>query len=254
MKKRIAVKVGTSTLTEGSKSISRKKIEDIASQLKELQSDYDILFISSGAVAAARDFDKIDGSTANIENKSALSAIGQPLLMQLYMEVFQATGLKTAQCLVTHYDFEKESSRENTENTLSSLLKHGYIPIINENDTVAVEEIIVGDNDKLSALVADLMDVETLIIASDIDGIFDSNPHMNPDAKLIENVSNLEDIQQFVQEKDNGLGTGGMTSKINAMKICSKKNIEVLIINGGVQFFIKKALNKEISFTRFKAK
>jgi len=149
------------------------------------------------------------------------------------------------------YDFEIQSSRENTFKTITDLLEHNYIPIINENDTVAVEELVLGDNDKLSALVAVLMEVDKLIIASDIDGIFDSNPHLNPNAKLIKEVSDLESIKKFIQELDNGLGTGGMTTKIKAMEICEGKNIEVYIVNGGTQFFIKKTLLEEIPFTRF---
>lgn len=251
MKKRIAVKIGTSTLTGGTENISRGKIEDIARQLVELQEEYEIIIISSGAIAAAKQFDKLSTPDNLVTSKQALSAIGQPKLMQLYNEVFADFGLKTAQCLMTHYDFEIKSSKENTFKTITDLLKHNYIPIINENDTVAVEELELGDNDKLSALVAVLMNVDQLIIASDIDGIFDANPHLNPDAKLIKEVSNLDSIKQFVQEVDNGLGTGGMTTKIKAMEICEGKNIEVYIVNGGVKFFIQKTLLNQIPYTRF---
>ena len=251
MKKRIAVKIGTSTLTGGTENISRGKIEDIARQLLELQDEYEIILISSGAIAAAKQFDKLSTPDNLVTSKQALSAIGQPKLMQLFNEVFADFGLKTAQCIMTHYDFEIQSSRENTFKTINDLLEHNYIPIINENDTVAVEELVLGDNDKLSALVAVLMEVDKLIIASDIDGIFDSNPHLNPNAKLIKEVSDLKSIKKFIQELDNGLGTGGMTTKIKAMEICEGKNIEVYIVNGGTQFFIKKTLLEEIPFTRF---
>lgn len=251
MKKRIAVKIGTSTLTEGTDRISRGKLEDIARQLVELQNEYEIILISSGAVAAARQFDKLSLPENLVTSKQTLSAIGQPRLMQLYYEVFSDFGLKTAQCLMTHFDFDNPKSRENTYNAVNDLLKHNYIPIVNENDVVAVEELVLGDNDKLSALVAVLMNADQLIIASDIDGIFDSNPNLNPDAKLIENVSSLEEIEQYVQDVENGLGTGGMQSKINAMKICQGKNIEVFIVNGGVQFFIQKTLASEIPYTKF---
>lgn len=251
MKKRIAIKIGTSTLTEGTDRISRGKLEDIARQLVELQNDYEIILISSGAVAAARQFDKLSTPENLVTSKQALSAIGQPRLMQLFNEVFHDFGLKTAQCLMTHYDFDNPTSRENTFNTIENLLKHDYIPIVNENDTVAVEEIVLGDNDKLSALVAVLMKANQLIIASDIDGIFNANPNINPNAKLIEEVKNLEDIKPFVQDVENGLGTGGMKSKINAMEICQGNNIEVFIVNGGVKFFIEKTLKAEIPFTKF---
>lgn len=254
MKKKIAVKIGTSTLTEGTTSISRDKIENIVLQLKALQDEYDIILISSGAIAAARDFQKSTDDPRVITNKSALSAIGQPLLMQIYMEEFQKHDLQAAQCLVTHFDFEKQSSRKNTYRTMRDLLRHGYIPIINENDTVAVEEISVGDNDTLSALVADLMDVDTLIIASDIDGIFDSNPHKNPNAKLISDVSSVDDVRKYVDDVKSRLGTGGMASKINAMDICALKEIEVFIVNGQHPLFIKDTLSGKLKGTRFQQK
>jgi len=254
MKRRIAVKIGTSTLTLGTKIISRGKMEDIARQIIELQDEYDVILISSGAIAAAKQFDKLntDDNDDLVTSKQALSAIGQPKLMQLYNEVFTDFGLKVAQCLVTHHDFDNPISREHTYNTVTTLLAHGYIPIINENDTVAVEELgILGDNDTLSALVAVLMDVEKLIIASDIDGIYDSNPHTNPDAELIKEVTDVEDVKPFIEELENGLGTGGMTTKIRAMEICEGNNIEVYIVNGSTEFFIKKTLEKNMPYTRF---
>lgn len=143
--------------------------------------------------------------------------------MQIYSEVFADFNLKIAQCLMTYRDFENEVSRMNTSNTINELLLHQYIPIINENDTVAVEELILGDNDMLSALVANLIDADKLLIASDIDGLYDKNPKLYPDARLLEEISDLESIGQYIEEQDNGLGTGGMTSKINAVKICYQK-------------------------------
>ncbi len=251
MKPVIVLKIGTSTLTAGTENISRGKIEDISRQILELKEKYSVILVSSGAIATARQFIKLSNSDKNIEVKSALSAIGQPKLMQIYMEVFADFGLNAAQCLLTHYDLSGEESRANTKATISDLLKHDYIPIINENDTVAVEEIILGDNDKLSAMVAELVSAEKLVIASDIDGIFTGNPKLDPDAKLVEEVSSIEEMKGYIQELDNGLGTGGMQSKIHALEICEGNGIEVLIVNGGVQFFLRKALNGEIKFTRF---
>lgn len=247
----IVLKVGTSTLTNGTDSISRGKIEDISRQILELQEDYSVILVSSGAVAAARQFDKLNDPSKLVKNKPPLSAIGQPKLMQIYMEVFADFGLNASQCLLTHYDLQGTESRENTKKTLIDLLNHDYIPIINENDTVAVEEIILGDNDKLSAMVAVLMDANKLVIASDIDGIFDSNPNLNKDAKLIEEVHNINEVRKYVEDVDNGLGTGGMASKIHALEICEGSGIEVYIVNGGVEFFLHKALHDEIPYTKF---
>ena len=252
MKPIIVLKIGTSTLTAGTENISRGKIEDISRQILELKEKYNVILVSSGAIATARQFIKLSGSKKQIDNKSALSAIGQPKLMQIYMEVFADFGLHAAQCLLTHYDLNGSESRTNTKSTIADLLKHDYIPIINENDTVAVEEIILGDNDKLSAMVAELVGAKKLVIASDIDGIFTGNPNLNPNAQLIEKVESIEAIKSYIQDIDNNLGTGGMQSKIHALEICEGKNIEVLIVNGGIQFFLRKALKGQIKCTKFK--
>mgnify|MGYP001198675810 FL=1 len=251
MKPIIVLKIGTSTLTAGTENISRGKIEDISRQILELKKEYRVILVSSGAIAAARQFIKLNKVNTPVNNKSALSAIGQPKLMQIYMEVFNDFGLHAAQCLLTHYDLRGNDSRVNTQNTINDLLKHDYIPIINENDTVAVEEIVLGDNDKLSAMVAELVGADKLVIASDIDGIFNGNPNLNPDVKLIEEVKSIDEIKPFIQDIENGLGTGGMESKIQALEICEGTNTEVIIVNGGIQFFLRKALNKEIKFTTF---
>lgn len=251
-KPRIVLKIGTSTLTAGTQNISRGKIEDIARQILELKVKYDVLIVSSGAVAAARQFDKLNDPSKLVENKPSLSAIGQPKLMQLFIEVFSDYGLQACQCLLTHFDFEGEDSRHNTKTTITDLLYHDYIPIINENDTVAVEEIILGDNDKLSAYVSVLMEAEKLFIASDIDGIFDANPKLNPDAKLVKEVKSPQEVRKYVEDVENGLGTGGMESKINALEICAGNGIEVYILNGGIEYFLLKAFNDEIPYTVFK--
>jgi len=251
MKSKIVVKIGTSTLTAGTNKISRGKIEDIARQIEKLKDSYDIILVSSGAIATARQFVNIKAWDNIVTSKQALSAIGQPRLMQIYSEVFGDFDLKIAQCLMTYRDFENEVSRQNTRNTINELLTHNFIPVINENDTVAVEELILGDNDKLSALVANLIDAEKLIIASDIDGLFDKNPKLYPDATLISEISDLEKIDQFIEEKDNGLGTGGMSSKISAVKICFEKQIVVYIVNGSKRNFIEDSLNEKMAFTKF---
>ncbi len=251
MKKIIVLKIGTSTLTAGTDRISRGKIEDLARQIEVLKKQYHIILVSSGAIATARQFISISGWNKLVPSKQAMSAIGQPILMQIYNEVFRDFNIKTAQCLMTYRDFENPNSRRNTMNTIQELLKHDYLPIINENDTVAVEEIILGDNDKLSALVASLVDAKALFLASDIDGVFDKNPHKHKDARLIPSISDLEQVSQYIEEKPNGLGTGGMTSKIQAARICFEKNIDVFIVNGGRTNFLVDALEEKIPYTRF---
>ncbi len=251
MKQKIVVKIGTSTLTAGTNRISRGKLEDIARQLVNLKDGYDIILVSSGAIATAKQFINIQGWENAVASKQAMSAIGQPKLMQLYSEVFGDFDLRIAQCLMTYRDFENGESRNNTLNTVNELLRHGFIPIINENDTTAVEELVLGDNDKLSALVATLLKADKLIVASDIDGLYDKNPSLNKDAKLIEEVTDLEDVKQFVQERENGIGTGGMTSKIKAVEICFAHGIEVCLVNGSRNGFIEEVLGGTGVFTRF---
>jgi glutamate 5-kinase len=250
MKSKLVIKIGTSTLTAGTNRISRGKIEDIARQIEKLQADYDIILVSSGAIATARQFVNVQGWDNIVQSKQALSAIGQPKLMQMYSEVFSDFNLRIAQCLMTYRDFENEVSKTNTRNTINELLAHHYIPVINENDTVAVEELILGDNDQLSALVAILMEAGKLIIASDIDGLFDRNPKLHSNARLILEISHLESVSGDIEEIENGLGTGGMTSKIRAAKICLEKQITVYIVNGSKPDFIIDSLNETINFTR----
>jgi glutamate 5-kinase len=251
MKKRLVLKIGTSTLTGGTKLISRGKVEDIGRQILALRDEYDIVLVSSGAIAAAKQRINIIDPGKIVESKQAMAAIGQPLLMRIYHEIYADFGIKTAQCLMTYRDFENETSRRNTLNTINELIKYEYIPIINENDTTAVEEIILGDNDKLSALVAALIKADLLVIASDIDGVFDKNPHLHPDAKLITEIKDIEEAKKLIEERDSGLGTGGMNSKLQAAAICHKENIPMWIVGGGRSNFLVDALAGKIPCTRF---
>lgn len=251
MKKKLVLKIGTSTLTAGTKLISRGKIEDIGRQILALREDYDFVLVSSGAIATAKQYLNLSGAEKLIESKQAMAAIGQPLLMRIYNEIFSDFGIRTAQCLMTYRDFENETSRKNTINTITELIKYEYVPIINENDTTAVEEIILGDNDKLSALVAALIRADLLVLASDIDGLFDKNPHLHRDARLIPEIRNIAEAKNLVEERNSGLGTGGMNSKLEAAMICQKENIETRIVNGGASNFLINALNGEIACTKF---
>ena len=240
-------------MTAGTNRISYAKIEDIARQIVALKNNYKIVLVSSGAIATAKQFIDISGYDKRVDSKQAMAAIGQPKLMKIYDEIFSSFGLKVAQCLMTYRDFENAISKTNTKHTLNKLLAHDYIPIINENDTVAIEEIMLGDNDKLSALVAVILEADLLVIASDIEGLYDQNPHLNKKAKLIKEVTNLERVKSFVKEKNSLLGTGGMTSKIQAARICAKEKVEMWIVDGGKNNFLINALQDKISFTKFKA-
>ena len=252
IKKVLIVKIGSSTLTAGSNRISRGKIEDVARQLLQLKSEYKIALVSSGAIATARHFIDVN-QWGNSDSKQALAAIGQPILMQIYNEIFRDFGLKSAQCLLTYKDFTHVEAQANVKNTLHDLLNNGFIPIINENDTTAIDELIFGDNDKLSAYVANLLKADVLILASDIDGLFNKNPHKHQDAELITEINDLTTCSQYIDENENGeqLGTGGMTSKLQAAEICLRSQTEMWIVNGNKNNFILNSINNKSKFTKF---
>ncbi|MFT4760153.1 MAG: glutamate 5-kinase [Paraglaciecola sp.] len=250
MKKRIILKIGSSTLTKGTNHISRGKIEDLARQILALREKYDFILVSSGAVATAKQFVQLAGGNP-IEVKQALAAIGQPVLMKIYQEIFYDFGLKVAQCLLNYRDFDNENSKTNTINTVNVLLENNYIPIFNENDTVATEEIKFGDNDKLGAMTANLLTANLLILASDIDGLFDDDPKQNPNCQLIEIVQNLENVKSLAVDSLSAHGTGGMKSKLAAAEICQKAGVEMWIVNGGKENFMVDAMHGIIPFTKF---
>ena len=252
MKRKIILKIGSSTLTRGTDQISRGKIEDLARQILVLKKDYDIILVSSGAIATARQFLELSGGNT-IAVKQALAAIGQPILLKIYQEVFGDFGLQVAQCLLHYQDFDRAQSKENIINTIEVLLENGYIPIINENDTVATEEIQFGDNDKLAALTATLLNVDLLLLASDIDGLYSGDPKTNQEVQLIEMVEDVSAVEHLAGNSISNHGTGGIRSKLLAAQICQEQDIEMWIINGNVENFAVKALNGEIAFTCFKA-
>lgn len=255
MKKKLVLKLGSSTLTNNSDKVSRGKIEDIARQILQLKKEYDIVLVSSGAIATARQFINLEGWNSKIESKQALSAIGQPILMKIYQEVFSDFGLRVGQCLLTHLDIQNEKFRENIINTIDALSQNNYIPIINENDTVAFEEIneieILGDNDRLSAYVASLMKADLLVLASDIDGLYTKNPNEHKDAVHIPIVNNINELKVEAGESSTSLGTGGMKTKIEAAKICKKNSIEMWIVNSVENDFLLKAKSGSAKFTKF---
>lgn len=250
-KKRIVIKLGSTTLTKGTARISRGKLEDIARQINELKEAYEIVIVTSGAIAAAKHYIELHRGNP-VAVKQALAAIGQPVLMRFYQEVFNDYGLKIGQCLLTYRDFENELSRSNTIDTINTLIENGYIPVINENDTIATDEIKFGDNDKLGALTAVLLHADLLILASDIDGVYDADPKSHPDAKLILQVMNPDEIEHLQHGSISSLGTGGIKSKIEAARICKAHGIEMWIVNGSHDDFAIHALKGLVPFTSFR--
>jgi len=248
-KKRVILKLGTSTLTRGTSHISRGKLEDIARQLDALKKDIDFIVVSSGAIAAAKQFVKIN-RTSTIEDKQALAAIGQPHLMRLFYEIFNEFNLPTSQCLLTYRDFDNDVSKTNIIHTIHCLLDNGYLPIINENDTTATEEIQFGDNDKLAALTAKLLEVDLLIMATNTNGLYSTDPNTSDDFETIKEISDLSTVTSMIGNTKSSQGSGGMKSKIQAAEIAQKANIETWLINGFEENFIINAMNGDSLFTK----
>jgi glutamate 5-kinase len=222
VKKRIVLKLGSNTLTQETDHISRGKIEDIGRQILTLQNDYEFILVSSGAIAVARQFVALDGQSiddTDVAAQQALAAIGQPQLMRVYHESFRDLGLRVSQCLLTHANFERQAPRQNIIDTINILCQHGYIPIINENDTVASDEIQFGDNDKLAALTAALIGADLCVIATNTNGICTRKSVEDGTFHTIESVSNIDNLRGEIANTKSTHGRGGMQSKIDAAKI-----------------------------------
>ena len=251
-KKRILLKIGSNTLTKETNQISRGKIEDIARQIATLKDDYEFIIVSSGAIAAAKQFVKLEHHGAEINVKQALAAIGQPHLMRIYQENFRELGLLTSQCLLSYSDFENVDAKANIKNTINVLVANNFIPIINENDTVATDEIQFGDNDKLAALTAALLQVDLLVIATNTDGIYTKESLAVNTPKTIESVKGTQSLQQEISSLKSSHGTGGMQSKIEAATIAQSAGIETWIVNGLRDNFITDAIKGISKHTKIK--
>lgn len=249
-KKRIVLKIGSNTLTKESNHISRGKIEDIAKQVALLKNQYEFIIVSSGAIAAAKQFVKLEGNGKEINVKQALASIGQLHLMRIYQENFRELGLFISQCLLSYSDFKSDSSKDNIVNTINILLKNDYIPIINENDTVATDEIQFGDNDKLAAMTAKLLKADLLLIATNTNGIYTRDSIEKKQPKTITSVISVEELVKEIADGKSSHGTGGMRSKVEAIKIANRANIETWILNGLEDDFIVRAVNDSSVFTK----
>jgi glutamate 5-kinase len=251
-KKRILLKVGSNTLTKETDNISRGKIEDIANQIAKLNDTCEFIIVSSGAIAVAKQFVKLESKQSEIFVKQALASIGQPHLIRIYQEIFREYGLLSSQCLLSYSDFEKQQSKNNIVNTINVLVNNNYIPIINENDTVATDEIQFGDNDKLAALTATLLNVDLLLIATNTNGVYTKESIKNNTPETIQEVKNFEDLKNEVVNSKSSHGSGGMGSKIEAAEISKNAQIETWILNGLEDNFITNAFENKVPFTKIK--
>ena len=231
---RVAIKVGTSTLAHATGRLNIRRVEELCRVLSDLKnSGHEVILVSSGAIGMGVGKLSLKERPRDIPTKQAAAAVGQCELMYTYDKLFSEYNHTVAQLLLTGADFRHDDRYHNFQNTMTRLLELDVLPIINENDTIATEEIKVGDNDTLSAMVAVSVQAERLILLSDIDGLYTADPHKDPDAKLIPVVEELTDeIMALAGDEGSALGTGGMKTKLHAAQLCVEAGCEMVIMNG----------------------
>lgn len=254
---RIVVKLGTSTLTAGTNQLSLPRLVDLARQIAEIRElEHDVVLVSSGAMATGREALGYPRLPKEIPAKQMLASVGQPRLMGHYERIFGLYGILVAQVLLTRDDLNRRRSYLNARNTLSALLAQRILPIVNENDTVATEEIRVGDNDNLSALVANLIDADTLVLLTDQPGLFSSDPRVDEDARLITEITS-DEIPEALWDAAGGkgsrLGTGGMITKLQAADLARRSGTRVVIAAGGGADILTRIANGQRVGTLFHA-
>ena len=253
---KIVVKVGTSTLTNGDGSLNIEKIKKIVSELSNLSDKgYDVVLVTSGAVGAGMGKLNMTERPKTLSEKQALASVGQVALTHLYQLLFQEYGKIIGQILLTRGDFSDRRRYLNARNVCNTLLKNKIIPIINENDAVVSNELKVGDNDTLSALVSGLIDADLLIILSDVQGLYNKNPQKYEDANLIEIVGKIDDdIKKIAGGEGSKFGTGGMITKIIAAEMATKIGTNMIIASGDDPKNISRIVEKENIGTLFTKK
>ncbi len=231
---RIVVKVGTSTLAHKTGHLNIRHIEELCKVISDLKNaGNEIILVSSGAIGMGVGKLSLSGRPEDMPTKQAAAAVGQCELMYTYDKLFSEYNHTVAQILLTGPDLQDKERYENIKNTMSRLLELGALPVINENDTVSTEEIAVGDNDTLGAIVAVCMNADLLVMLSDINGLYTADPHKYSDAQLINEVTEITpEIESLAGGKGSALGTGGMNTKISAAKLCMENGTDVVIANG----------------------
>ena len=255
--RRIAVKIGSSTLTHAETGkLNIRRIEKLCRTISDIKnSGTEVVLISSGAIAAGASKLTISHRDRSLAEKQALAAVGQPELMSLYERLFAAYGYNVGQILMTKEIVEDSHRFELARNTFTKLLELGCVPIVNENDSISTEEIRFGDNDTLSAIVAGVIGAQTLIILSDIDGLYSDDPHKNPDARLISQIDTIDDnVRAMCKGSAGSFSTGGMATKLHAAEIGWEHGVETVLINGEDPKLIYDVLMGEDIGTYFKRK
>jgi glutamate 5-kinase len=254
--KRIIVKVGTTILTlnaEQQISLNLRRMEKLSWVLTALRNEgKEIILVSSGAIAVGVERLNLKSRPRDTRGKQAASAVGQAVLMQIYQNFFSLYNQKVAQILLTRDVIEDEIRKLNARNTFFTLLSMNVIPIVNANDTISTDELDFSDNDTLSAYVACITNSELLIILSDIDGVYDSDPRENPGAKQIEDTRGVtEELMIMANESVSGFGTGGMITKLSAAKMATESGIDTIIASGSDPTVLFSIFNGEKNGTMF---
>ena len=230
-KSRWVVKAGSQMVCEGGPLLIRSWMHQVAALKRR---GVEIVWVTSGAIAGAVERTGFRSPNRSIAEKQALSAIGQPLIMDLYNLALQSVGCMGAQALLTYDDFKNSTRKKNLENTLVQLMKWNAIPILNENDVISTEEIQFGDNDSLSAKVARLLKADRLVVLTDVEGLFDKDPKKHKDARIIHHLASVSDqqLRQVVPKGGSVRGTGGMYSKLRAAREALEGGIETWLVKG----------------------
>ena len=251
--KRIVIKVGSSTITYGTGKRNFSRIDRLAREIADLANQgKEIILVSSGAVAVGVDRLGLSAKPKTIPGKQAAAAVGQGVLMHTYEKIFAEYGQIVAQVLLTRMDSVDRHRYTNSRNTFLALLDYKVIPIVNENDVVSIDELKIGDNDNLSALVAGIVDADLLIILSDVDGLYTANPQKNPKAKLVPEVTDItQEIEESAGDAGSTVGTGGMFTKIQAAKVATSSGIHMVIASGEEKDAISRILEGEEVGTLF---
>ena len=250
---RIVVKVGTSTLSHATGNMNIRRVESLCKVLSDLKNaGHEIILVSSGAIGMGVGKLSLKERPQDIPGKQAAAAVGQCELMYVYDSLFSKYNHTVAQILLTGSDVDHEERRQHFRNTLFRLLELGALPIINENDTVATEEIVIGDNDTLAAIVATCAEADLLVLLSDIDGLYTADPHRDPAAQLIAEVPALTpEVLALAGSNGSALGTGGMVTKLRAAKIVTEAGMDMIIANGDDPENLYKILDGVPVGTRF---
>lgn len=250
---RLVIKIGTSTLAHQGGHLNIRRTEELCKVISDLKNrGIDIILVSSGAIGMGTGKLSLKKPLPDMPTKQAAAAVGQCELMYVYDKQFSEYNHVVAQILLTASDVKNEERHQNFTNTLNRLIELGAIPIINENDTIATEEIVIGDNDTLAAIVATSAKADLLVLLSDIDGLYSADPHKDSNAKLISEVHELdEEIMGFGGGSNSSLGTGGMKTKLQAAKMCMENGCDMIIANGSDPMLLYDIVDGEPVGTRF---